>query len=163
MGITKEQIQKEQGALNDFATAIQDILAGLGVAGGSQQTAAAPTAGSGGILMQHVSDASGGAGSAGGASTGIAGNPVVGLLEVDELNAAYGQHHSGTQGNVAALISTLQLVQSVAADLEKTYSNAQQTESLSADQVKQAFATALSKLTAPAGGLPTGGAPGATA
>ena len=163
MGSTKEQIQKEQGALKDFATAIGDILAGLGAAAGSQTTSAsaAPAGGSGGILMQHVSDASGAAG--GGGGTGIAGNPVVGLPEVDLLNAAYQAHHAGTQGNVAALISTLQLVQSVAGDLEKIYSDAQQTESLSADQVKQAFTTALTRLATPAGGLPAAPAPGAVA
>lgn len=162
MGITKEQIQKEQGALKDFATAIGDILAGLGAAAGSQTTSApaAPAGVSGGILMQHVSDASGGAG---GGATGIAGNPVVGMPEVDLLNAAYQAHHAGTQGNVAALISTLQLVQSVAGDLEKIYSDAQQTESLSADQVKQAFTTALTRLATPVGGPPTAPAPGAVA
>ena len=136
--ITREQIQKEQGALKDFATAIQDILTGVGAApGGKATSATAPAGGSGGILMQHVSDASGGAD--GGGVPRIAGNPVVGILEVDLLNAAYQAQHAGTQGNVAALISALQLVQTVAGDLEKIYSEAQQTESLSVDQVKQAF------------------------
>jgi len=77
---------------------------------------------------------------------GLQGGAPGSIDAVDTLQKFYAAAFAHTEANITALGHTLQLLQTSANILHKAYAEAGQTEELSSDQVKAAFATEASTL-----------------